>query len=220
MQVIFKSPEPDSTASAKKPEAFKVAKKNFIKNSINRIILCSDGISNAGEKEQRTLLDLVNQESSSELSLSTVGIGFENYNDDFLEKLATNGMGFYVYVNNEKDVTKAFLENASDVLQAIAKDKLKLEISNLEESFNVFSAKRKERIATPEEREFLSYCAWLSLYRKGLMMLEAYQQNIIPKIKKVLAIQKSISLKDTEGNTTIGFGRKNPFRLWCKFAIF
>jgi Ca-activated chloride channel family protein len=103
-------------------EAFKTAKKNFIKNSINRIVLCSDGVSNAGEIEPQKLLDLVKEESSSEINLSTIGIGFENYNDEFLENLATNGMGFYVYTNNEKEASKALFENASDVLQAIAKD--------------------------------------------------------------------------------------------------
>lgn len=50
---------------------------------------------------------------------------------------------------------------------------------------------------TPKEHE--------SLYRKGLMFLEAYNEQVIPKIKRVLGTQIPISIKNAMGDEIVGF---------------
>jgi ATP-dependent helicase/DNAse subunit B len=44
-----------------------------------------------------------------------------------------------------------------------------------------------------------------SLKRKGLMFLDAYEKQVLPKIKKVLGTQIPISIKNQEGDEIIGF---------------
>lgn len=41
-----------------------------------------------------------------------------------------------------------------------------------------------------------NFICWSSLKRKGLMLLEAYKQQVIPKIEEVFDVQKRISLPD------------------------
>lgn len=49
-------------------------------------------------------------------------------------------------------------------------------------------------------REFYAYCNWLSLYRKGKIMVENYNQKIMPRIKEVLAVQKEHHIENQEGD--------------------
>lgn len=56
-----------------------------------------------------------------------------------------------------------------------------------------------------EVRKFINYTNWLCMYYKGILMLEAYKTEIIPKIKKVLAVQKEIKLENEDGDSIIGY---------------
>jgi len=46
--------------------------------------------------------------------------------------------------------------------------------------------------------------AWLSLYRKGEKMIQAYEKNLIPEIKEVFDIQKEVNLKNESGDKLRG----------------
>jgi len=46
---------------------------------------------------------------------------------------------------------------------------------------------------------------WISLRRKGLMMIEAYAEQVIPRIREVLFVQKDIKLSNEEGDSFVGF---------------
>lgn len=45
---------------------------------------------------------------------------------------------------------------------------------------------------------------WMILHKKGHLILEAYYEQIMPRIKEVLAVQKEISLKNDLGDTFTG----------------
>lgn len=49
-----------------------------------------------------------------------------------------------------------------------------------------------------------SHEAWVSLRRKGLLILDAYNVQVMPKIKEVLAVQKQIELPNELGDKLIG----------------
>lgn len=55
------------------------------------------------------------------------------------------------------------------------------------------------------ERYVINVATWICLRRKGLMMLDAYNERIIPRINKVLAVQEQISLTNEEGDSITGF---------------
>lgn len=58
---------------------------------------------------------------------------------------------------------------------------------------------------TPEERQLYNYTSWLSLKNKGLLFISAYHEQIIPKIKRTLAVQMEIGLTDADGAMIAGF---------------
>ena len=46
---------------------------------------------------------------------------------------------------------------------------------------------------------------WWSLLRKGLIMIDSYAKDMLPRITKVIAVQEPISLKNEEGDELVGF---------------
>ena len=45
----------------------------------------------------------------------------------------------------------------------------------------------------------------VSLKNKGIMLLQVYKEQLLPKFKKVLAIQKQVELKNDDGDSIIGY---------------
>ena len=54
------------------------------------------------------------------------------------------------------------------------------------------------------DRVLFNHMNWLSLYRKGDLMLRAYELDVLPHIHKVYAIQKDIQLKNAAGDELNG----------------
>ena len=104
-------------------KGYDLALKNAKKDSINRVIFCSDGVANQGVTSSEVLLkeirDYVEEEN---IYLTTVGIGMGNYNDVLMEDLANKGNGSYAYVDTLKEAKRIFKENLTGTLQVIAKD--------------------------------------------------------------------------------------------------
>lgn len=47
-----------------------------------------------------------------------------------------------------------------------------------------------------KQKEFYNFSTWLSLNRKGPILLEAYYNELLPQIEEVLEVQKEITLED------------------------
>jgi hypothetical protein len=58
---------------------------------------------------------------------------------------------------------------------------------------------------TEEQKIIYNYGHWICLLNKGLIMLDGYNQHILPRIKKVYAQQKKISIKNDEGDEITGY---------------
>lgn len=59
--------------------------------------------------------------------------------------------------------------------------------------------KNKEMLNLPEYRLFNFFC-WMSLKNKGLMLIDAYEKEIMPEIVEVHEIQKTIALPNDDGD--------------------
>jgi len=58
----------------------------------------------------------------------------------------------------------------------------------------------------PEERKkILNYANWLSLYRKGLLMVQAVREEVMPKIKKMHGAQVYCKLENDVGDLIVGY---------------
>lgn len=55
------------------------------------------------------------------------------------------------------------------------------------------------------ENKFLNLANWLSLRRKGHLMLDANREIVLPKITKVVTTQAAINLNNGTGDSLIGF---------------
>jgi hypothetical protein len=52
---------------------------------------------------------------------------------------------------------------------------------------------------------YYNYCSWLSLRRKGHLIIDAYLKYVMPKIKEVHSIQKKVVLPNESGDEIIGY---------------
>lgn len=59
---------------------------------------------------------------------------------------------------------------------------------------------------TDEQFKYFNRCSWLSLKRKGKILLNAFKDQFMPKVKKVIAVQKRSKIQDTNtGDEIIGY---------------
>ena len=102
--------------------AYDLARQAYIKGGINRIVLATDGDFNVGTTDFDALVDLVERERDGGVSLTTLGFGTGNYNDELLERLADAGNGNHAYIDTLREGRKVLVEQLSGTLQTIAKD--------------------------------------------------------------------------------------------------
>ena len=85
--------------------AYNLAKQNFSKNAVNRVMLVSDGDFNVGINNPEQLEDFVSRERESGVYLSILGFGGGNYNDLllvwWLEHAAERGVHTTVLVQGD-----------------------------------------------------------------------------------------------------------------------
>lgn len=101
--------------------AYDVAKRNFIQDGNNRIILATDGALNVGITEIEQLKDLITEQKKKGIYLSVMGYGM-NYKDETLETLADNGNGNYSFIDSEKEAYRVLVREMSSTLFTVAKD--------------------------------------------------------------------------------------------------
>ncbi len=103
-------------------QAYQLAKKHFIPNGINRVILATDGDFNVGVTDFDDLIALIEKEKEHGIGLTTLGFGLGNYNDQLMEQLADKGNGNYAYIDTLNEARKVLVDELSSTLFTIAKD--------------------------------------------------------------------------------------------------
>lgn len=112
-----------STAGASALElAYKMARKGYIKQGINRILLASDGDFNVGITSIAQIKDMVKRERESGVTLSTLGFGLGNFNDAMMEQIANVGNGNYSYIDSLTEARKVLIDELSSTFNTVAKD--------------------------------------------------------------------------------------------------
>ena len=102
--------------------AYSVATKHFIKDGVNRVILCTDGDFNVGVTSTGDLIRLIESKAKTGVFLSVLGFGMGNYKDATLERLADLGNGNYGYIDEIREAKKLLVEQLQGTLVTIAKD--------------------------------------------------------------------------------------------------
>ncbi|MFG0379657.1 von Willebrand factor type A domain-containing protein [Pseudomonas sp. zbq_18] len=115
--------------------AYQEAQKGLLKAGINRILLATDGDFNVGISDFETLKQLAADKRKTGVSLTTLGFGAGNYNEQLMEQLADAGDGNYAYIDNLREARKVLVDQLSSTLATVAKDvKIQVEFNPTEVS--------------------------------------------------------------------------------------
>lgn len=102
--------------------AYALARKSYDAESINRVLLCTDGDFNVGTVSRDGLLELITEQARSGVFLSVLGYGVGNYQDTTAELLADHGNGNYAYIDSFREARKVLREQLQSTLVTVAKD--------------------------------------------------------------------------------------------------
>ena len=102
--------------------AYETALRHFIAGGINCVVLLTDGAANLGNVDPQALTQKVDSERRQGIALDCFGIGWDDYNDDLLEKLSSNGDGRYAFINSPDEAATEFAAKLAGALQVAAED--------------------------------------------------------------------------------------------------
>lgn len=102
--------------------AYGEARKHFIKDGINRILLATDGDFNVGISDNDQIVELIKKERADGITLTTLGFGTGNYNEDLMERIADVGNGNYAYIDSLSEAKKVLVDELSSTFNTVAKD--------------------------------------------------------------------------------------------------
>ncbi len=110
--------------------AYRLAEQAHLPEGINRVILATDGDFNVGMVNHEALIQLIEQERAKGISLTTLGFGGGNYNDQLMEQLADKGNGNYAYIDTLQEARKVLVDELAATLVTIARDvKIQIEFN-------------------------------------------------------------------------------------------
>ncbi len=192
---------PVNTISFSKAETYTVCAKSYqykYKDKISSIWIGSPLIfGNAIDNGLNVLL-----EGGSLASAVSTYLGLfkaQRVNDDPNCKLRDNP--FIVYSNADFDFDLLTSQDLSD----IAKD-VGYTVDHAELYSKLREVKKQHGFKTMPERDRQVYNLynWHGLMRKGLLMLEAYDREVMPKFSKVVSIQERVSTSNSVGDKING----------------
>ena len=102
--------------------AYEVALEHFIDGGNNRVVLFTDGDFSFTDYGGEQLESELTNHASRGIYLSCVGVGFGNYKDATLEKLANAGGGATYYLDSKSEAKRVFGEQLTGTLVTVACD--------------------------------------------------------------------------------------------------
>ena len=102
--------------------AYNIARENFVKGGVSRILLATDGDFNVGVSDNKALIEMVEKERDGGVTLTTLGFGQGNYNEAMMEQIADHGNGNYAYIDSALEARKVLGDQMASTLFTIAKD--------------------------------------------------------------------------------------------------
>jgi Ca-activated chloride channel family protein len=88
-------------------QGFEEARRNFKENYVNRIILLSDGLANAGITDPDQIDAEAKRIRANAITISTMGVGTD-YNENLMANIADYSGGNYYYISKEIDMAAIF----------------------------------------------------------------------------------------------------------------
>ncbi|MCB9644382.1 MAG: von Willebrand factor type A domain-containing protein [Myxococcales bacterium] len=102
--------------------AYEMASKSFIKGHENRVIVLSDGDANIGNISFEEILKSIEKYVEQGITMTTVGFGLGNYQDNRMEQLANKGNGNSYYIDSEEQAARVFRDQFISSMLTLARD--------------------------------------------------------------------------------------------------
>ena len=102
--------------------AYATARRHYLANGINRVVLLTDGAANLGNVDAAVLKQKVEAQRKQGIALDCFGIGWEDFNDDMLAELSGNGDGRYAFINSPEEAGTEFAAKLAGALRVAAQD--------------------------------------------------------------------------------------------------
>jgi len=102
--------------------AYNIARKHFIREGNNRIVLATDGDFNVGVRRESDLEEMIVAERESGIYLTCLGVGMGNYKDSKIQTLAQKGNGNFAYIDNYAEAEKVLIKEFTQTLYSVADD--------------------------------------------------------------------------------------------------
>ena len=101
---------------------YNLAREAFRDDGVNRVIVASDGLANAGITDVDELAARLRRDADAGITLATVGFGLRGFNDTTMEQLADQGDGFFSYVDTIDEAERLFADELTSTLITAAID--------------------------------------------------------------------------------------------------
>ncbi|MCI0512427.1 VWA domain-containing protein [candidate division KSB1 bacterium] len=102
-------------------EGYAEVMKNFQRGRVNRVLLLTDGLANAGITNPQQLTHLASEKNSHGLTLSTFGVG-SDFNEDLLTNLAEYGGANYYFISDPEQIAAIFQSELQGLLAVVAQN--------------------------------------------------------------------------------------------------
>lgn len=111
--------------------AYQQAQAGFINEGINHVLLVTDGDFNVGPSSTKELVTLIREKRQTGITLTVLGFGAGNLNDDLMESVSNAGNGMYGFIVDEASGQRYVREKMLSTLEHIAKDvKIQVEFNS------------------------------------------------------------------------------------------
>ena len=102
--------------------AYTIARKHFIKDGNNRVILATDGDFNVGARSETELEEMINAQKEAGIYLTCLGVGMGNYKDSKIQTLAQKGNGNFAYIDTYAEAEKVLVKEFTQTMYAVGDD--------------------------------------------------------------------------------------------------
>jgi Ca-activated chloride channel homolog len=95
--------------------------KNLSQQSLNRVILMTDGLANRGITDKDTLISMAGQKRREEVSTTTMGLG-KDFNEDLMMEMANAAGGAFYFIESPEVTPSIFQEELSGLLSVVGQN--------------------------------------------------------------------------------------------------
>lgn len=114
---------------------------------------------------------------------------------------------FIIYANNDMDIDLLTEEDFISIEKKVEENAIQ-RCDNYISTYQTLKKKKSEKgfdSLSLNEKRTMNLLNWLSMRRKGFLMLKAYAKKVMPRFNTVHEVQLSINLENGSGDSVIGF---------------